>query len=198
MRSNQTAFTLVEMLVVLVLMGLIISILFQGLSLTGKVNERLVPKLQQQQLTLLQQQWFRETVSGLVAGFSPNEKFAGNNQGFRGLSVNSLAAEVSAPATINWSITSFKSGLELSYRQNSDTQWQIQSFPLDSSPEFSYLSQNGQWLSKWTVSTKNTQAANQLPEAIAFHFKRDQQEHWWIAPIYGEKTVSGWLQNYDE
>ena len=190
-------FTLVETLVVLVLLGLILSILFQGIGLIGKVNERLIPKLQQQQLIHLQQLWFRDTVSGLVAGFNANEMFHGSEIEFGGLTVNSLASEVIAPAVIKWSISPNNSGKSLIYQQGKETHWNIQDYPSESKPQFAYLNSKGKWLSKW-IPQKGLNQGNQLPEAISLHFFLNQHEFWWIATVYGEKNPPGWLQNYEE
>lgn len=187
------AFTLVEMLVVMVLLGLITSILFQGLNLIGKVQERLIPKIQQQQRNALQEKWFRETVSGLMAGVSATDMFVGTSAGFKGLSISPLHSPYSAPAMIQWTITNIGTQQTLNYQQAQSLQWKIQSVPVSQqSLTFSYLNQSGKWLEDWNVRGSDINQSL-LPEAIAMKTYSQQQELWWIARINGEKQASWWL-----
>lgn len=192
--SLNNGFTLVEMLVVMVLMGLITSVLFQSLDIIGKLHQRLIPKMKQQQLDTLQERWFRESVSGLVAGGIQAESFQGNSKGFSGLSVTPLHSINNAPAIINWYIAETGAINALHYQQDDHFDWTIHQQPSQSGEvEFLYLNQLGNWQTSWSVERKP-----KLPEAIALKKNNSElTEQWWIAMVNGEKQVPFWLYDND-
>jgi len=194
-RDLSKGFTLVEMLVVMVLLGLITSILFQGLDLIGKIHHRLIPKIQKLQLNILQERWFRESVSGLIAAVNSEELFIGNSAGFRGLSISPLHSPYTAPAIIEWNIGNDIDGQTLHYQQQ-ELNWKIRSYPVNADLEFLYLDQSGQWQQSW-VTKLSAVKQPLLPQAIALKSLGDSSEHWWVAIINGEKEASWWVLDYE-
>jgi len=190
-KNSSNAFTLVEMLVVMVLLALIIGILFQGLGLVGKVHNRLIPRVQQLQLNSLQEQWFRGSVSGLIAAVNIEELFIGTSTGFKGLSVSPLNSPYNAPAIIKWSINESDDKKSLNYQQQQFS-WKIKTYNNNSDLEFFYLDNNGQWSNSWVAKfTSDKQPL--LPDAIALKSFIGDNEHWWVAVINGEKNASWWV-----
>ena len=192
-KSPIKGFTLVEMLVVMVLLGLISSILFQGLSLIGKVQSRLIPNIQKQQKQMLQERWFRESVSGLMAGVKNTEHFTGTQSGFTGISISPLHSNNRAPQLIEWEIATSDEQYILGYKQQQGLSWQIETYSSESQqPVFVYLDSSGQWHNNWNIrGADSNQAA--LPEAIALKKESDEQSSWLVATIEGEKSRSWWL-----
>lgn len=103
--SKHSGFTLIEVLVVLILMGMISGVLFQALQQAYGLQERFGTELFGVQQGQMATDWYRQTVQGLDPDYPEgSNKFHGTEQEFSGLSNNPLSTESGAPTPITWKL----------------------------------------------------------------------------------------------
>lgn len=105
-RSGQSGFTLIEVLVVLILVAMVSGILFQALERAYRLQNRFGAELFKVQQGQMAADWYRQTVQGLYPDQldGPN-MFRGKGQEFSGLSSNPLGDSYGAPTSITWKIS---------------------------------------------------------------------------------------------
>lgn len=174
-----TGFTLLEMLVVLLLVGMLSAVLMQGFIYMAGIYsavERRQQVLSQQQLL---DGWFRDSVAGLVSGITRHStlaesaEFNGKLDTWSGLSLSPLISKTAGvPHVIAWKIVVENGEASLSYAE-AQSQTDLQWFELDrwqtESIYFSYLDHQGDWQAefpKWKSGFSDDQQAI-LPAAIA-------------------------------
>lgn len=104
-RPNQSGFTLVEMLVVLMIVAMVSGILFQALERAYRLQERFGAELFNAQQGQMAADWYRQTVQGLHPDYHDGRnKFQGKSMEFSGLTSNPLSGEYGVPTPIIWKI----------------------------------------------------------------------------------------------
>lgn len=104
-KSNQTGFTLIEVLVVLIIVGMVSGVLFQALERAYRLQERFGMELFNVQQGQMAADWYRQTVQGLHPDYPDGRSiFQGNTREFSGLTSNPLGDEYGAPTPITWKI----------------------------------------------------------------------------------------------
>ncbi len=104
-RRRQKAFTLIEVLVVLIIVGLASGIMMQGLAHVFMLQTRFGVQLNRIQQGAMAIAWFRESINGLLPDYDDGKnKFSGAARKMSGLSTNPLAPEYGAPGVFNWEI----------------------------------------------------------------------------------------------
>lgn len=102
---NQTGFTLIEVLVVLIIVGMISGILFQALERAYRLQDRFGVELFKVQQGQMAADWYRQTVQGLSPDYADGRNiFHGEDKEFSGLTSNPLSDEYGAPTPITWKI----------------------------------------------------------------------------------------------
>lgn len=104
-QPEQSGFTLIEVLVVLILVALVSGILFQALERAYRLQNRFGTELFKVQQGQMAADWYRQTVQGLYPDQpeGPN-MFRGKDQEFSGLSSNPLGDSYGTPTPISWKI----------------------------------------------------------------------------------------------
>jgi len=101
----QTGFTLIEMLVVLIIVAMVSSVLFQALERAYRLQERFgteLFKVQQGQMTA---DWYRQSIQGLYPDYADGSHvFQGKYLEFSGLSTNPLSDNYGSPTPITWKL----------------------------------------------------------------------------------------------
>lgn len=98
-------FTLIEVLVVLIIVGMTSGVLYQALERAYRLQERFGIELFNEQQGRMAADWYRQSVQGLYPDFPDGQqKFHGDEHEFSGLSSNPLGIEYGAPAPIRWKI----------------------------------------------------------------------------------------------
>jgi general secretion pathway protein J len=149
-RLKQLAgFSLIELLVVLVIVGLVTSLLVEGLGTTWRSFDKLSAKglnMTQAQLPL---SWFEESVSGAVLYHPDKPVVSGDSQQFEFITMNVPNDERHVPQQVLWSIQQKNTTSGLAYWQLAfkaelaENELVIMQF--DQQPRFEYW--NGQqWL----------------------------------------------------
>lgn len=89
----QLGFTLVEMLVVLLIVGMVSGLLFEGAAQLMSMQARLERQLTKLRGEALRADWLRQVVQGLQPDYQDGEwHFKGSPSGFSGLTTNPLSA----------------------------------------------------------------------------------------------------------
>jgi len=100
-RIHPAGFTLIEILVVLVIVGLISSILLQALEQVYKLQSRFGLQLAQGQQGAMYNDWFRQTVQGFQTDYPDGKNiFKADEKKIEGLTTNPLSADYGAPTAI--------------------------------------------------------------------------------------------------
>lgn len=116
--SNQTGFTLIEVLVVLIIVGMVSGVLFQALERAYRLQERFGMELFSAQQGQMAADWYRQTVQGLQPDYPDGRSiFQGSQLEFSGLTSNPLSDEYGAPTPITWKIRNNRQNgtMELAY-----------------------------------------------------------------------------------
>ncbi len=105
--SLHLGFTLVEVLVVLSLVAMIGSVLFQALERSYRLQERFGMELFSVQQGQMAVSWYRQTVQGLHPDYPDGANiFRGSPTEFAGLSTNPLSDDYGSPTRITWKLGS--------------------------------------------------------------------------------------------
>ncbi|MDD2914410.1 MAG: type II secretion system protein [Gallionella sp.] len=104
-RHTQTGFTLIEVLVVLIIVGMTSGVLFQALERAYQLQQRFGMELFNMQHVQMATDWYRQTVQGLHPDY-PNGQhiFHGDDREFSGLTNNPLSDEYGAPTPFIWKL----------------------------------------------------------------------------------------------
>jgi len=103
--TKQHGFTLIEVLVVLLIVGMVSGVLFQALERAYRIQERFGMELFSAQQGQMAGDWYRQTVQGLHPDYPDGQHiFRGKEREFSGLSSNPLSNEYGAPTPITWQI----------------------------------------------------------------------------------------------
>lgn len=104
-RPTQAGFTLVEVLVVLIIVGMTSGVLFQALERAYQLQQRFGTELFNIQHGQMAADWYRQTVQGLHPDYLDGRNiFHGDDREFSGLTNNPLSDEYGAPTPITWKI----------------------------------------------------------------------------------------------
>lgn len=181
-QNPQAGFTLLEMMVVLVLVGLISAMLMQGFVYVAGIFSSVESRQQYWQQQLLQRSWLQESVSSLTNGVDgPLAKpyfFQGDNQGFTGLALQGLsyAGGVGRPVRIQWRLHTESATAELSlqyrelklgedYSGTDDQPWYTVVRWQAAAASFDYYSQE-RWQAQFSGRPVSNAPSPRLPELV--------------------------------
>lgn len=104
--SNRlSGFTLIEVLVVLIIVAMVSSVLFEALERAYRLEDRFGTELFKVQQGQMAVDWYRQSVQGLYPDYSNGQNiFQGKESEFSGLSGNPLGENYGAPTPITWKI----------------------------------------------------------------------------------------------
>ena len=104
-RNAARGFTLIEVLVVLILVGMTSGILFQAMQRAFGLQARFGSELFKAQQGQMATDWYRQTAQGLLPDYpGGNSFFHGDATGLAGLSSNPLDEDYGAPTRIAWKL----------------------------------------------------------------------------------------------
>ncbi|WP_137822059.1 prepilin-type N-terminal cleavage/methylation domain-containing protein [Pseudomonas sp. D(2018)] len=170
---KQSAFTLLEVLVVLMLVSLVSALLMQALTYIGKVNSTFHLHAGSKRVETLAHGWFLDAVRNLVAPEQGDVamRLRGDELSFEAVSLGTVDRRQGIPQPFAFRIEARGQGrdAELIYvRPLLDSRWSVSSLPADA--HFSYLDARGAWHQTWPPSSMNV---DQLPEAIVLEALED-------------------------
>jgi len=141
--NRVNGFTLIEMLVVLVILGLTTTLLSEGLSNTWRNFERLGSRDMMTSTAQLPISWFAESLDGAVLYHPYEPVVIGDAQSFEFISTKVPNDIMNIPQTIRWTINSTNQGWALFFVSTSNSQV-IQVKQFGELPAFQYL-YDGKW-----------------------------------------------------
>lgn len=161
--SKTRGFTLLEVLVVLVLVGLISTVTMQGFSFVLNLQERLKRQLVDTQYRNLQESWFRDVVRSfrekkVKAG---EAVFTGSPHKLEGFSLLSLKGRVGVPIQTQWLLEEYDGGQYLKYSIEGGEPVIVADW-LGADVIFQYLDRKGQLHNEWPPS----ELVSYLPKGI--------------------------------
>lgn len=128
----QAGFTVLELLTVLVLISLLSLVLMTGFERVIDIRSRLTTFIDETEAPVLVADWFRATISGLVADRADgNDRFVGGPRQLVGLSLAPLDGTAGVPTRITWEIVfNDQTGRSsLRYRNGAEPDMIIASWP---------------------------------------------------------------------
>ena len=133
-RAKERGFTLIEMLVVLVLVGLITGILFSAFERVLDIRLRLAAFLEGVDVPTLVAGWYRDSVEGMIPDVVGGAyQFAGGPRQMTGLSLMPVEGVAGVPTRISWELDYQEDERRTYLRYQAENQgWQaIASWPGD-------------------------------------------------------------------
>lgn len=191
-KSPQTGFTLVEMLVVFVIVGLLSVLIFEGFVYVLSLKNRFVTQAELLQQGTLRRQWFMHSVGGLTADLPSlkRHRFRGAAAGFSGLSMAVLTAPPGVPTVISWRLVSEAGDSSLQYSSRDHGWWTVLRWP-GGNTGFRYLGDDSRWYSRWPP--QNSNSSLQLPAAIAVSIEQGGYRQVWISAPVGARQPRAYL-----
>ena len=104
-KAPECGFTLTELLIVLVIVALVGGVLLSGFERVLDIRVRLAAFLDGVEAPVLVADWFRSSVSGLLADSpSGTDRFAGGPRRLTGLSIAPVNGSAGVPTRIAWEV----------------------------------------------------------------------------------------------
>lgn len=148
---------MLELLVVFVIVGLVSTLLMQGLGFGLSLFERVQVRSETIKQDLLVQSWFRQVNQSLVAKVhQEGPSLVGNSLSFEATTLNPLLGEAGVAKQVQWSI---EDGA-LWYRESP---FELKITEVRPTSRLQYKTQAGGWQSQWPVGNE----AQLLPKGVA-------------------------------
>lgn len=150
-RDARRGFTLVEMLVVLVLTGLVVGLLFEGLSRVADLRVRLVRHLDGALDSAVVGAWFRGSLAALTPDYLGQPGvFAGSAGEMSGLTLQPLDQPAGTLSPFGWRLAAdaARGVTRLSYRGLDGSWREVAAWP-GAGGRFLYAGPDGDWRSDW-------------------------------------------------
>lgn len=172
-------FTLMETLVMLMLVSMAATLMFQMLAGYQAAQRRVAGQAELLDRSALVHAWFVETARGLHP--SRVTPLKGEPDTFSGETLNPLLATPGAPTRFTWALETVEGETRLVYSEGGKTQW---SLPLRDAAEarFAYAAPDGRLHDQWPPALGQQQA---LPTALALMIGSGPAERVWLAAVLG-------------
>lgn len=158
---TQRAFTLVEMLVVMVIVGLLITVIMQGFGFSMGMYQRVVRVQKNAYSEVLTYNWLRSTLGAQVAARPKDRGLEGGINSLSTYSYEPLVEQNGLKTRIEWHLVPAATGVSLEYREGNNL-FSVYRWP-DSTAQFEYQDERGQWVNRWPLEKSE---APPLPEAV--------------------------------
>jgi prepilin-type N-terminal cleavage/methylation domain-containing protein len=166
---EQAGFTLVEVLVTLVLLGMTVAVLFGSLGQVLDARARLRPYLDQAEQTALTASWLRQTVQAMIPDYDTGKhRFTATANGFSGLTASPLIGPPGTPTAFNWTLKydPVNDLTDLEYSENPSRTIQVARL-YGKGAVFSYYGQDQEWRRTWPPpDLDQSKTSVQLPQLV--------------------------------
>ena len=180
--KKNSGFTLLEVLVVLVIMGLLSTLLLEGFFFVLDLRWRVLTQLQDAQYSAMQEYGFRSTVAAIVSDYYGGKNlFQGNEHELSGLTIAPLEASMGTLLPFAWQIQHQQGTTILRYRKHDGEYWEITRW-VGEEGRFLYQDEEGTWHSQWPPQSFKT-SPPQLPHLILLQGQRRQAPMTWIVAL---------------
>jgi len=193
-------FTLIEVLVVIVLLGLMTFLLMQTMSQVMFLRFRFVSHLESLQVGRVQEHWYRQIVSSVITGLpapastgsstssSTSPKvFKGDEKKFSAMILNPLSGFIGAPTQIQMQIDQVGGKIQLTYSEGA-TSLVLGAWNADKA-KLSYLDKKGEWKEEWPPMGRVPQLT---PYGILFEVNDAAGPILWFASV--QQRHSPWTE----
>jgi prepilin-type N-terminal cleavage/methylation domain-containing protein len=184
--GRSAGFTILEVLVVLIIVGLVASSLFEAMTRLNDVRGRLSPFLAESERTGLMNSWFRTSVNDVVPDQEYGKNiFKGAARSFSGLSLAPLSGDPGAPSPFQWDLVydALHDRTVLRYTGYDKNPIEVRGWHGDKTA-FAYLAPDLSWSESWPPGIQKTK---QLPLAVRLYTPEEGSTI--VAAIRGEKDM---------
>lgn len=168
----QRAFTLIEMLVVLVIVGLMATLIVQGFGYSMGLYQRAIKTQRSTYSEVLAYNWLRSSLSAQIAARPKDRGLEGNAVDLSTYTYQPLLAQQGIKTRIRWQLVNDDGDVALDYREGN------QSFRVftwsGSTAQFEYLDDKDQWVNIWPPTKTDAPA---LPRALRIHVFDGKEAH---------------------
>jgi len=180
-------FTVIEMLVVLILVGLLTTLLMQGFSYVLGLRIRFLDQLDRQRVGALQMHWFRQVCMTLSPDQPDGEwVFSGEDRLLRGLTLSPLQGGYGAPSPVTLKIENREGQLILQYTSGKGEPLEIGRWQSHEGG-FHYLDDEGDWHRQWPPSLETRESPHQLPRGILLAVEDVRGPKVWCVSLSGQR-----------
>ena len=177
-------FTLVEVMVVLVILGLISLLLTQMLGFGFSLRERVLSYTISSRDAYLAERWFCQSLQASYPGVSRLEpSLAGSEHEVSALSLAALDEDAGSPANIGWLLVSDAGVTRLQYVSQDGESWDALSW--QGTGQFWFLDDTGNWSEQWP--TRFGSRNGRLPGAVMLNAVSKAGKFTWVAHISGSR-----------
>jgi prepilin-type N-terminal cleavage/methylation domain-containing protein len=166
---RESGFTLVEILVTLVLLGMVAAVAFGSLRQIFEARIRLRPYLDQAEEITFVASWFRQTIDALLADYDDGKhRFAGTAVQISGLTASPLIGPPGTPTAFYWSLQydAAKNATTLEYGERPSGILEIVKWS-GRDGSFTYYGQDEKWHRAWPPPDADQSASPpQLPRLV--------------------------------
>lgn len=180
---SSAGFTLMETLVMLMLVAMAATMMFQMLQSYRIAQERISTQAGQQDRSSLFEAWLVDGVRGLRA--EPGQPFTGTRSGFDGTTLNPLFDSGGAPSAIEWTLRSTSQGGEIAYAEAGKERWSMPLRDFDGA-RFVYLDREGKQHDQWPPPQGLQES---LPAAVGFVRGSGARQRVQLASVSGPLVV---------
>jgi general secretion pathway protein J len=158
---NQKAFTLVEMLVVMVIVGLLITVIMQGFGFSMGMYQRVVRVQKNAYSEVLAYNWLRSTLGSQVAMRPKDRGLEGGINSLSTFTYEPLVEQGGLKTRIEWQLLQSGDALALQYLEGTKL-FTVYRWP-ESTGQFEYQDEKGQWINRWPPEKSDLPP---LPQAV--------------------------------
>lgn len=157
----QKAFTLIEMLVVMIIMAMLVTLIVQGFGYSLGLYQRVVKTQSSAYQQAMAYHWFTSSLQSQVAMRPKDRGLEGDGSQLSTYSYRPLLGTQGLKTLVQWEIVSRGRELTLMYHEGAQRflvyTWQ------DATGRFEYMDEKKQWLGDWV---KGTEDVTSLPHAV--------------------------------
>ena len=178
----QRAFTLIEMLVVMVIVGLLITVIMQGFGYSLGLYQRVQHTQKNAYSEVLVYNWLCSTLGVQVAARPKDKGLDGEFSHLDTYTYQPLLEQQGLKTRIQWRLEQVPGYLQLSYSE-SGQDFAVYRWP-ESTGEFEYQSAEGKWLQQWPIDKVDPP---KLPESVRLQVHTGAETRNYVVPIATRK-----------
>lgn len=179
---TQKAFTLVEMLVVMVIVGLLITVIMQGFGYSMGMYQRVVRTQKNAYSEVLAYNWLRATLGSQVAARPKDRGLEGGVNSLSTYTYEPLVEQAGLKTRIDWLLVQDGNNVRLDYREGT-TLFAVYRWS-DSRAAFEYMDEKGQWRNHWSAEKSDLPP---LPQAIRLSINTDNETRNYVISLATRK-----------
>jgi general secretion pathway protein J len=180
----QRAFTLIEMLVVMVIVSLLVTVIVQGFGYSLGMYQRVVNKQKNAYTEVLAYNWLRSTLGASVAARPKDQGLEGNTAEVATYTYQPLIEPMGLKTRVVWVLVQDAEKLSLEYREG-NAQFSVYSWPA-ATGQWEYMDDKNQWHTQWPLIKEDLPP---LPHAIRLQVLMQQDVFNYVVSINLRKTA---------